>query len=165
MLVAGADPGSVEAAMKRSATGASELAATRNFQTAERSVPTAHQAFAYVDPGLIYTRIDATLRPLLIMGAAFMPSIADAVDLSKLPPADVITKHLSPIVMSQSYDRDGYVAESVGPVPLYQTILGAVTTGSAAAAIYRRQTQGSMPIQSPSNSPPATPTPSPAGSP
>lgn len=165
MLVAGADPGSVEAAMKRSATGSSELAATRNFQTAERSVPTAHQAFAYVDPALLYTRIDATLRPLLIMGAAFMPGIADTVDLSKLPPHDVITKHLSPIVMSQSYDRDGYLAESVGPVPLYQTILGAVTTGSAAAAIYRRQTQGSAPSQSTLVAPTATPSPSPDDSP
>jgi hypothetical protein len=165
MLVAGADPGSVEAAMKRSVTGSSELAATRNFQTAERSVPTAHQAFAYVDPALIYTRIDATLRPLLIMGAAFMPAIADTVDLSKLPPADVITKHLSPIVMSQSYDRDGYVAESVGPVPLFQTILGAVTTGSAAGAIYRRQTRGSTPSHGPLNAPAATPSPSPDNSP
>jgi hypothetical protein len=165
ILVAGADSGSVEAAMKRSATGSSELAATRHFQTAERAVPTAHQAFAYVDPALIYTRIDATLRPLLIMGAAFMPAIADTVDLSKLPPADVITKHLSPIVMSQSYDRDGYVAESVGPVPLYQTILGAVTTGTAASAIYRRQTQRAMPNQNLLIAPPASPTPSPEDSP
>jgi hypothetical protein len=165
ILVAGADPGSVEAAMKRSATGSSELAATRNFQTAERSVPTAHQAFAYVDPALLYTRIDATLRPLLIMGAAFMPGIAETMDLSKLPPADVITKHLSPIVMSQSYDRDGYLAESVGPVPLYQTILGAVTTGSAAAAIYRSQTQGSAPSQGALIAPTASPSPSPDDSP
>jgi hypothetical protein len=165
MLVAGADPGSVEAAMRRSATGSSELAATRNFQTAERAVPTAHQAFAYVDPALLYTRIDATLRPLLIMGAAFVPGIADTLDLSKLPPADVITKHLSPIVMSQSYERDGYLAESVGPVPLYQTILGAVTTGSAAAAIYRRQTQGAMPSPSTLSAPPASPSPSPEDSP
>jgi hypothetical protein len=165
MLVAGAEPGSVEAAMKRSGTGASELAATRNFQTAERSVPTAHQAFAYVDPALIYTRIDATLRPLLIMGAAFMPGIADTVDLSKLPPADVITRHLSPIVMSQSYTGDGYVAESVGPVPLYQTILGAVTTGSAAGAMYRRQTQGSGPSQNRLLAPMMSPSPSPEESP
>jgi hypothetical protein len=157
MLVAGADAGSVEAAMKRSATGSSELAASRNFQTAERAVPTAQQAFAYIDPALIYTRFDATLRPVLVMGAAFLPGIADTVDLSKLPPVDVITKHLSPIVMSQSYDRDGYLAESVGPIPLYQTILGAVTTGTAATAIYRQQTQGSAPTRL--WSPPPSPTP------
>jgi hypothetical protein len=165
MLVAGADTNSVEAAMKRSAAGSSELAASRNFQTAERSVPTAQQAFAYVDPTLIYTRFDATLRPLLVMGAAFLPGIADTVDLSKLPPADVITKHLSPIVMSQSYDRDGYLAESVGPVPLYQTILGAVTTGSAAAAIYRNQSQGVTPSHPRMMTPAVMPSPTPDDSP
>jgi hypothetical protein len=99
------------------------------------------------------------------MGAAFMPAIADTVDLSKLPPADVITKHLSPIVMSQNYDRDGYVAESVGPVPLYQTVLGAVTTGTAASAIYRRQMQGSMPNQNLLIAPTPSPTSSPEDSP
>jgi hypothetical protein len=139
-LVVGPDTGSVEAAMKRSATGASELAAARNFQNAERAVPTAQQVFVYVDPALVYARFDTALRPLLAMGAAFLPAVSDTVDLGKLPPADVITKHLSPIVMSQSYRGDGYVAESVGPVPLYQTVIGAVTTASAASAFYRQQT-------------------------
>ena len=165
MLVAGADSRSVEAAMKRSATGSSELGALRNFQNAERSVATPQQAFAYVDPALIYTRFDATLRPVLVLGAAFLPGIADTVDLSKLPPADVITKHLSPIVMSQSYDGDGYLAESIGPVPLYQTVLGAVTTGSAAAAIYRQQTTGSTPSRSQIWAPPVSPSPTPEASP
>jgi len=164
-LVAGADSLSVEAAMKRSATGSSELGALKNFQNAERSVATPQQAFAYVDPALIYTRFDATLRPVLVLGAAFLPGIADTVDLSKLPPADVITKHLSPIVMSQSYDRDGYLAESIGPVPLYQTVLGAVTTGSAAAAIYRQQTTGSTPSRSQIWAPPVSPSPTPDDSP
>jgi hypothetical protein len=165
MLVAGANTASVEAAMKRSATGSSELAASRNFQNAERAIPTAQQAFAYVDPALIYTRFDATLRPLLVMGAAFLPGIADTVDLSKLPPADVITKHLSPIVMSQSYDRDGYVAESVGPVPLYQTVLGTVATGTAATALYRHQTQGPMSSRTKMIAPHVSPSPTPDDSP
>jgi hypothetical protein len=142
MLVVGADNGSVEAAMQRNAVGASELAASRNFQNAERAVPTAQQAFVYVDPALVYARFDMTLRPLLAMGAAFLPAVADTVDLGKLPPADIITKHLSPMAMSQSYRGDGYVAESVGSVPFYQTVVGSVTTGIAAAAIYRQQTQG-----------------------
>jgi len=143
-LVVGPDTGSVEAAMKRSATGASELAAARNFQNAESAVPTAQQVFVYVDPALVYARFDTALRPLLAMGAAFLPAVSDTVDLGKLPPTDVITKHLSPIVMSQSYRGDGYVAESVGPVPLYQTVIGAVTTASAASAFYRQQTQGPL---------------------
>jgi hypothetical protein len=166
VLVFGADSGSVEAAMKRSAGGASELAASRNFQNAERAVPTAQQAFVYVDPALIYARFDTSLRPLLAMGAAFLPAMSDTVDLSKLPPAEVITKHLSPIVMSQSYRGDGYLAESIGPVPLYQTLVGAVATGTAASAFYRQQMQGPGPtthlITLPSLS---TPSPTPDASP
>jgi hypothetical protein len=150
--------------MKRSATGASELAAARNFQNAESAVPTAQQVFVYVDPALVYARFDTALRPLLAMGAAFLPAVSDTVDLGKLPPADVITKHLSPIVMSQSYRGDGYVAESVGPVPLYQTVIGAVTTASAASAIYRQQTQApqaanvmTLSVSTPSPRPTSTP--------
>jgi hypothetical protein len=160
MLVAGADSGSVEAAMKRT-TGASELAALRGFQNAERAVPTAQQAFVYVDPALIYSRIDTTLRPLLAMGAAFLPAVSDTVDLGKLPPGEIVSKHLGPIVMSQSYRGDGYVAESIGSVPFYQTMIGTVTAGSAAAALYRQQMHGLQPASStsPSGSPPPSPSP------
>jgi hypothetical protein len=140
ILVAGADAGSVEAAMKRSANGNSELVASRDFQNAERAVPTAKQAFTYIDPALLYTRVDATLRPMLFMSAAFLPGIAETVDLNKLPAPEVITKHLSPIVMSQSYDGDGYIAESVGPVTVYETIVGLGGLGGAAALLYHRQT-------------------------
>jgi hypothetical protein len=164
-LIVGADSGSVEAAMKRSSGGASELAASRNFQNAERAVPTAQHAFVYADPALVYARFDATLRPLLTMGAAFLPAVSDTVDLGRLPPADIITKHLSPIVMSQSYRGDGYVAESVGSVPFYQTVIGAVTTGTAAAAIYRQQTQGSISFPTRSITPPSLSAPSPSPSP
>jgi len=144
-LVVGPDSGSVEAAMKRSAMGASELAAVRNFQDAERAVPTPQQVFVYVDPALVYSRFDTALRPLLAMGAAFLPAVSDTVDLGKLPPADVIKRHLSPIVMSQSYRGDGYLAESVGPVPLYQTVILTVTAASAAQVIYRQKTQDDWP--------------------
>jgi hypothetical protein len=157
MLVAGANAGSVEAAMKRSANGNSELAASRDFQNAERAVPSAKQAFAYIDPALLYTRVDTTLRPMLFMSAAFLPGIAETVDLNKLPAPEVITKHLSPIVMSQSYDGEGYIAESIGPVTVYQTILGVGGLGGAAALLYHEQKRGQT--RGPASSPaaPATP--------
>lgn len=141
MLVAGPDAGSVETVMKRSANGTSELATSKIFLRAERTVPTAKQAFSYIDPALIYTRIDAILRPILLWSAAFVPGIADTVDLNKLPAPEVIARHLSPIVMSQSYDGDGYIAESVGPITLCQAIVGAGGLGGAAAVIYQYQTQ------------------------
>jgi hypothetical protein len=55
---------------------------------------------------------------MLLMSAAFMPSISDYVDVGKLPAPEIVTKHLSPIVSSQWYDGDGYVTESTGPVTL-----------------------------------------------
>jgi hypothetical protein len=169
MLVLGPERGSVEAAIKHGGTGSSELAATRNFQTAERAVPTAQQSFVYLDPALIYARFDASLRPLLAMGAAFLPALSDTVDVSKLPPAEIVARHLGPTVMSQSYRGDGYVAESVGSVPLYQTVIGAVTASAAASAIYRQQTQAPSWL-SPSTSgtyvmPSVLPSPTPENSP
>jgi hypothetical protein len=166
MLVAGANAGSVEAAMKRSETGNSELATTKNFQSAERAVPSARQGFTYIDPALLYTRVDATLRPMLFMSAAFLPGISDTVDLNKLPAPEVITRHLSPIVMSQSYDGDGYIAESVGPVTVYQTIVGVGALGGAVALLHHHQTRGlaastAPPASAPAASPPASPSPSP----
>jgi hypothetical protein len=162
MLIAGADAGSVEAAMKRSTTGNSGLAASKNFQNAERAVPVAKQTFTYIDPALIYARVDATLRPMLFMSAAFLPGISDTVDLNKLPAPEVITKHLGPIVMSQSYDGDGYIAESVGPVTVYQTILGVGGLGGVGALYYYGKTQGpvSLPL-APATIPAASPSPSP----
>lgn len=171
MLVAGADAASVEAAMKRSSTGSSELGASKTFTEAERAVPTAQQAFAYIDPALIYARVDATLRPMLFMSAAFLPGIADTVDLNKLPAPETIIKHLSPIVMSQRYDGDGYISESVGPVTVYQTIVGLGGLGGAAAVVYRKQTSGAASssiapvMSSPTPAPSPTISPLPASSP
>jgi hypothetical protein len=142
LFVAGADLGSVEAAMKRAGNESSALSASQNFQTAERTVPAPHQTFAYVDPALLYRRLDAALRPMLMMAAAFMPSISDHVDLSKYPAPEIITRHLSPIVMSQNYERDGYVTESVGPITFHQAAGAGVAIGAASAFAYQKQQRG-----------------------
>jgi hypothetical protein len=164
MLILGAEAGSVEAAMKRGVAGPSELTASRSFQNAERSISTGQQAFVYIDPALFYARFDAMLRPLLAMGAAFVPSIAETVDVSKLPPADVVTKHLGPTVMSQSYQGDGYVAESLGSVPLYPTVMAAVGASTAAAIIYPSRQNNEDDVSVLSLTTP-TPSPSPSSSP
>ena len=61
---------------------------------------------------------------MLLMSAAFMPAISDYIDVGKLPAAEIVVKHLSPIVSSQRYERDGYVTESVGPVTLSEAAIG-----------------------------------------
>lgn len=140
LLVAGIDAASVEAAITRGAAGSSQLANARAFQAAEALVPKPTQSFTFIDSALLYARLDAALRPMLIMGAAFMPGIANTVDLGKLPDAEVITKHLSPIVMSQFYQNDGYVIESVGPVSMFQAVIGIAGVSGAAATLYQMQT-------------------------
>ncbi|MEY2493710.1 MAG: hypothetical protein QOJ45_202 [Verrucomicrobiota bacterium] len=170
ILIAGMDADSVEAAMKRSTAGSSELAGSKNFQNAERALPAAQQAFAYVDLALIYTRLDAVLRPMLFMSAAFLPGIADTVDLNKLPAAEVIAKHLGPIAMSQSYEKDGYVSQSIGPVTLYQSILGVGAISGAATMFYQHQIPGtprtpSSATPAPQITPVGSPSPSPSVSP
>jgi hypothetical protein len=68
------------------------------------------------------------------MTAAFMPAVTRSVDLGKIPSPEVITKHLSPIVSSQRYDRDGYVAESLGPITLDQAAIGLAILSSVGTA-------------------------------
>ena len=64
----------------------------------------------------------------------FRSAVAGSIDPTKLPAPEVITKHLSPIVSSQRYDGDGYVAESIGPITLDQLGIGAAIFSSFGAA-------------------------------
>ncbi|MBA2432390.1 MAG: hypothetical protein H0V56_09780 [Chthoniobacterales bacterium] len=141
LLVAGLDAPSVEAAMQRAVGRNPGLAASASFETASRLVPTPRYSFTYVDLALLYTRLDAAVRPMLIMAAAFMPGITERVDLGKLPPADVVVRHLGPTVVSQSYDADGYVLASVGSISIYHAALGIAAATGAGVDFYRRQNQ------------------------
>ena len=145
LLVVGVDPVSVESAMTRGSDGGAGLAATKEFKTAEALVPKPAQSIIFVDTALLYGRLDAAVRPMLVMAAAFMPGIANKVDLGKFPPPDVITRHLSPIVVSQNYRNDGYVTESVGPISVYQAVLGIAGASGAGADFYQGQTGSGIP--------------------
>jgi hypothetical protein len=141
-LIAGTSEGQVETAVHRSASGGSELETSETFRAAERLVPAGKQAFVYVDSALFYTRLEAAIRPLLIMSATLLPSVNENIDMSKFPPTEAITRHLGPIVMSQNYQSDGYVTESVGPVTFYEAFAGAALLGGGAAMWYERQARG-----------------------
>ena len=142
-LIAGFNPVSVEEAIKRDGSASSELSNSQTYKNAARSVPSPSNFFAYVDTALLYSRLDASLRPMVLLAAAFMPGITDYVNLGKLPAPEVITKHLSPIVSSQRYERDGYVAESVGPLTLDQSAIGLAILSSVGAAAHHKTGSGS----------------------
>jgi hypothetical protein len=167
LFIAGLDLTSVEGAIKRGGATSSGLAMSQTFKSAERLVPAPKSSFAYIDSAMFYTRLDAAVRPMLIMAAAFMPNVAETVDLGKLPAAEVIAKHLSPIVMSQTYQADGYVTESVGPVSIYQAAVGIAAVTGTGTAFYHHQMHGggldNVPASavSPSPEPDETPDPTP----
>src|SRR6266478_3835267 len=137
-LIAGFNPVSVEEAIKRGGSASSELSNSQTYKNAARSVPSPSNFFSYIDTALLYSRLDASLRPMFLLAAAFMPGITDYVNLGKLPAPEVITKHLSPIVSSQRYERDGYVAESVGPLTLDQSAIGLAILSSVGATAHQK---------------------------
>jgi len=154
ILIAGFNPVSVEEAMKRSGTGSAEFLNSPTYKAAERLLPAPTNFFAYIDTAFLYSRLDASLRPMLLMAAAFVPSVAGSIDPTKLPSPDVITKHLSPIVSSQRYDHDGYVADSVGPITLDQSAIGFAILSSLGSAARQKASPG---LSGWSGSPMATP--------
>jgi hypothetical protein len=156
ILISGFNPVSVEEAMKRSGMGSSDLSGSETYTAAARLLPAPTNFFAYVDTRLLYSRLDASLRPILLMAAAFVPAIVGSVDPTKLPPPEIVTKHLSPIVSSQRYDRDGYMAESIGPITLDQSAIGLAILSSLGAGT--RQNTGAAVTSRPA-SPTATPQP------
>ena len=140
---------------------AESLQKTAAFKEAEARVGAAETAFNYIDTRLIFERTDAALRPLLLMSATFYPALGKKIDVSKIPPAEVIAKHLSPIVMSQRYIGDGYVTESVGPVTFTEATLGLGTAFAAGYIYYAHGFAGLIPPAAPTVTPAATPSPTP----
>jgi hypothetical protein len=134
IVIAGLNPVAVEEATKRGGSGSSELADSQTYKAAARLLPAPMNFFAYIDTAQLYSRLDASLRPMLLMAAAFIPAVAGSIDPGKLPASEVITKHLSPIVCSQRYDRDGYAVESIGPITLDQLGIGLAILSSFGAA-------------------------------
>ncbi|HTG52851.1 MAG TPA: DUF3352 domain-containing protein [Candidatus Tectomicrobia bacterium] len=156
ILIFGLDPTSVEQAINRGRNGSSEFADSQTFKGAARLLPAPTNFFAYIDTAQLYSRLDASLRPMLLMAAAFVPAVAGSIDPAKLPAPEVITKHLSPIVSSQRYDVDGYMAESIGPITLDQLGIGVAIFSSFGAAAARQTGLGA-----PATTPPLTRSPSP----
>ncbi|MGE5212359.1 MAG: hypothetical protein ACM3NN_01565 [Nitrospirota bacterium] len=156
ILIVGLDPTSVEEAIKRARGSSSELADSQTYKSVDRLLPTPTNFFAYIDTAQLYSRLDASLRPMLLMAAAFVPAVASSIDPAKLPPAEVITKHLSPIVSSQRYEGDGYMAESIGPITLDQLGIGVAILSSFGATAARQSGLGVPAIV-----PPVVPSPSP----
>jgi hypothetical protein len=155
-LAAGLNAASVDSVISPAPPGGG-LAGSEKFHSASRLVQDPSQIFVYLDLGGLYSRLDATLRPILQVGAAFVPGLSQGLDPSKLPPIEVVTKHLSPVVASTSYMNGGYRSESAGTITVEQAAIagGAAYVG---AMIFQQH-------QVKKGSPPAMPLPEASSSP
>lgn len=102
-------------------------------------------AFGYADTRAFFLRIYDTAKPALTLWMMMSPEANKVVDASKLPPADAIAKHLTPIVFSQAAVENGTLAESVGPVTFGQALVGFVAAAAAAGAQMQGQIPHAMP--------------------
>src|SRR5437868_11490393 len=98
-VVAGLNAASVDGVISPAPAGGG-LAGSEKFRSASKLVPDPSQIFVYLDLAGLYSRLDAAVRPLLQVGAAFVPGLSQQLDPSKLPPTEVVTKHLGPVVAS-----------------------------------------------------------------
>jgi len=136
-LAAGLNAVSVDGVISSAPVG-SGLAGSEKFRAASKLVPDPSQIFVYLDLSGLYSRLDAAVRPILQVGAALVPSLSERLDPNKLPPAEVVTKHLSPVVASTSYVNGGYRSESAGTITIEQAAIagGAAYVG---AMIFQQQ--------------------------
>jgi len=156
LLVVGLDAASVDRVVTQAPPG-NGLSGSENFRAVSKLVPEPQQMFAYIDLAALYSRLDATLRPILQMSAAFVPSLSERFDPNKLPPTEVITKHLSPVVASQSYIDGGYRSESAGTITMGQAGIAAGAAYVGAMIFQQHQQKSPSPF-----TPPASSTPSPS---
>jgi hypothetical protein len=94
-----------------------------DFRNAVSAFQTANEAFCYIDTRTVFTRVYNSFVPVIRFGAAMMPDLKKRIDVSKLPKAESIAKHLPPIVLSQKRTTEGTLVESSGPVSMTQFLL------------------------------------------
>ena len=140
-LIAGLNAASVDGVISPTTAGGG-LAGSEKFRSASKLVPDPSQIFVYLDLAGLYSRLDATVRPILQMGAAFVPGLSQRLDPSKLPPTEVVTKHLSPVVASTSYVNGGYRSESAGTITIEQAAIAGGAAYVGAMILQQHQAKG-----------------------
>ena len=94
-----------------------------DFKDAVSAFQSANEAFCYIDTRTVFTRVYNSFVPVIRFGAAMMPDLKKQIDVSKMPKAETIAKHLPPIVLSQKRTTEGTLIESSGPVSMTQFLL------------------------------------------
>ena len=106
-------------------SGAGRLDSTPAFTSASGAVTAPTSGFGYIDLRTLFERGYGPLKSLLGVSLAFTSEAGQYLDAGKLPPAETISRHLTPIVYSQTTTEHGTLIESIGPVTFNQILLAA----------------------------------------
>lgn len=101
----------------------STLRDATDFKDAIPAFQSANEAFCYIDTRTVFTRVYNSFLPVIRFGAAMMPDLKKQIDVSNLPKAETVAKHLPPIVLSQKRTTEGTLVESSGPVSMTQFLI------------------------------------------
>ncbi|MDP9291286.1 MAG: DUF3352 domain-containing protein, partial [Verrucomicrobiota bacterium] len=123
-LIFGLDFEALKTAIEQSKTASKHLDSKPDYSSATTTVGAPTRAHGFIDSRNLFDRIYGTLRPFAIMWSAFAPKVNEFVDINKLPATETISKHLGPIVYSQSESDEGDLVESVGTVTFAQAAFG-----------------------------------------
>ncbi|HWB60310.1 MAG TPA: hypothetical protein VG733_12520 [Chthoniobacteraceae bacterium] len=147
-LVFGIDADTVKAALQAAASNdAARIDKSDAFKTASGLVGKPTDAFAYVDSRTLFDRTYGLSSDALKMAAMLNSSMNEYADFSKLPPPGVISKHLGPIVYSQSTDENGTLCESAGPITFTEAMLGVGIGGVYYSTMQIRQPAQPVPAR------------------
>ena len=114
--------------------GQGRIDTTATYGAATGAVARPTSGFGYIDLKTLFERGYAPLKSLLGVSLAFTSEAGQMLDAGKLPSAEIISRHLGPIVYSQATTEQGTFIESTGPVTFNQVLLG-VMAGAIGTAL------------------------------
>ncbi|RYD76470.1 MAG: DUF3352 domain-containing protein, partial [Verrucomicrobiaceae bacterium] len=132
-LVIGLSQAAITTGVQRLQAKGAPLAQTAEYQAARKAVRAPTAAFGYLDTKRIFERGYGIGRPFLAMSLAFNPDGSQYVDAGKLPTTEVVSRHLTPSVYSQTTLENGTLIESAGTLTFNQALIGVVAGAGVAA--------------------------------
>jgi len=121
----------IASALPKAGIQSPSLGQSAAFQEVARFIPEQASAFGYLDLPRLFERVYRMARPFITLSLAFSAEAGAPFDAGKLPPGEVISKHLSATVLSQSRNEGGMIIESSGSITLPELLLGVGAGGIA----------------------------------
>ena len=119
-LAFGLNTETVKAALKQAQSAKADVPGRADYQAALKTVAAPKAGLLYLDVKTLFERLYDKLKPMAAFAVLGQPDVAKYLDPSKLPKAETISRHLSPMLISWAEAEGGTQMDSIGPVSLIQ---------------------------------------------